>query len=134
MKNDDILDKVFADYRPELGSGEEFMSRLADKMDKVELARQYFQSERKLMRRKYLVAFIAGFISGGAMALVLLLHPISVTYILHFLPQFILDSAAKSIAPLLSVVIVIAVGTAFASIGAEFYTLLTHKSHPMDYK
>lgn len=133
MKKDDILDKAFADYRPELGSGEEFMSRLADQLDKVEMARQYYQSERKLMRKKYLIAFTAGLVSGGAMALVLLLHPISVTYILHFLPQFMLDSAAKSIAPLLSVVIVIAVGAAFASICVEFYTLLTHKSHPWDY-
>lgn len=133
MKKDDILDKAFADYRPELGSGEEFMSRLADQLDKVEMARQYYQSERKLMRKKYLIAFTAGLVSGGAMALVLLLHPISVTYILHFLPQFVLDSAAKSIAPLLSVVIVIAVGAAFASICVEFYTLLTHKSHPWDY-
>ena len=133
MKNDDILGKTFADFRPELGSGEEFMSRLADQLDKVEMARQYYQSERKLMRKKYLIAFTAGLVSGGAMALVLLLHPISVTYILHFLPQFMLDSAAKSIAPLLSVVIVIAVGAAFASICVEFYTLLTHKSHPWDY-
>ena len=130
MKKDDILGKTFADFRPELGSGEEFMSRLADQLDKVEMARQYYQSERKLMRKKYLIAFTAGLVSGGAMALVLLLHPISVTYILHFLPQFMLDSAAKSIAPLLSVVIVIAVGAAFASICVEFYTLLTHKSHP----
>jgi hypothetical protein len=133
MKKDDILGKTFADFRPELGSGEEFMSRLADQLDKVEMARQYYQSERKLMRKKYLIAFTAGLVSGGAMALVLLLHPISVTYILHFLPQFMLDSAAKSIAPLLSVVIVIAVGAAFASICVEFYTLLTHKSHPWDY-
>lgn len=133
MKKDDILGKTFADFRPELGSGEEFMSRLADQLDKVEMARQYYQSERKLMRKKYLIAFTAGLLSGGAMALVLLLHPISVTYILHFLPQFMLDSAAKSIAPLLSVVIVIAVGAAFASICVEFYTLLTHKSHPWDY-
>ena len=133
MKKDDILGKTFADFRPELGSGEEFMSRLADQLDKVEMARQYYQSERKLMRKKYLIAFTAGLVSGGAMALVLLLHPISVTYILHFLPHFMLDSAAKSIAPLLSVVIVIAVGAAFASICVEFYTLLTHKSHPWDY-
>ena len=133
MKKDDILGKTFAVFRPELGSGEEFMSRLADQLDKVEMARQYYQSERKLMRKKYLIAFTAGLVSGGAMALVLLLHPISVTYILHFLPQFMLDSAAKSIAPLLSVVIVIAVGAAFASICVEFYTLLTHKSHPWDY-
>ena len=133
MKKDDILGRTFADFRPELGSGEEFMSRLADQLDKVEMARQYYQSERKLMRKKYLIAFTAGLVSGGAMALVLLLHPISVTYILHFLPQFVLDSAAKSIAPLLSVVIVIAVGAAFASICVEFYTLLTHKSHPWDY-
>lgn len=133
MKKDDILGKTFADFRPELGSGEEFMSRLADQLDKVEMARQYYQSERKLMRKKYLIAFTAGLVSGGAMALVLLLHPISVTYILHFLPQFMLDSAAKSIASLLSVVIVIAVGAAFASICVEFYTLLTHKSHPWDY-
>lgn len=133
MKKDDILGKTFADFRPELGSGEEFMSRLADQLDKVEMARQYYQSERKLMRKKYLIAFTAGLVSGGAMALVLLLHPISVTYILHFLPQFMLESAAKSIAPLLSVVIVIAVGAAFASICVEFYTLLTHKSHPWDY-
>ena len=133
MKKDDILGKTFADYCPELGSGEEFMSRLADQLDKVEMARQYYQSERKLMRKKYLIAFTAGLVSGGAMALVLLLHPISVTYILHFLPQFMLESAAKSIAPLLSVVIVIAVGAAFASICVEFYTLLTHKSHPWDY-
>ena len=133
MKKDDFLGKTFADFRPELGSGEEFMSRLADQLDKVEMARQYYQSERKLMRKKYLIAFTAGLLSGGAMALVLLLHPISVTYILHFLPQFMLDSAAKSIAPLLSVVIVIAVGAAFASICVEFYTLLTHKSHPWDY-
>lgn len=133
MKKDDILGKTFADFRPELGSGEEFMSRLADQLDKVEMARQYYQSERKIMRKKYLIAFTAGLVSGGAMALVLLLHPISVTYILHFLPQFMLDSAAKSIAPLLSVVIVIAVGAAFASICVEFYTLLTHKSHPWNY-
>lgn len=133
MKKDDILGKTFADFRPELGSGEEFMSRLADQLDKVEMVRQYYQSERKLMRKNYLIAFTAGLVSGGAMALVLLLHPISVTYILHFLPQFMLDSAAKSIAPLLSVVIVIAVGAAFAYICVEFYTLLTHKSHPWDY-
>lgn len=67
MMKDKALEELFLAQRPKFDDKDEFMARLTQKLDAVEYLRQY--EEANLRRYKYamIAAFVAGFISGGAL-------------------------------------------------------------------
>ena len=78
MKQNETLKAMLADYRPDLGDGDEYMQRLAAKLDAADAVRQLFEKERRRYRSRLVVAFAAGGVAGVLSAFYLMLHPIVV--------------------------------------------------------
>ncbi|MBR3412189.1 MAG: hypothetical protein IKG81_05835 [Bacteroidales bacterium] len=79
MKRNNKFTQMLAEYRPDLGDGHEYMQRLNSRMKTVEAAKHYYETERRRDRSRMVVAFVAGSITGAAMAIYLLLHPIIIS-------------------------------------------------------
>ncbi len=62
--DDDKIKDLFKGFDPELSSDFMFLDRLQQKMDAVELAKQYHRSMRKRSRMAIAIAALAGFIVG----------------------------------------------------------------------
>ena len=73
MKDD--LNTLFDGYRPELGDADEYMERLRQKMKAMEAVKRYADTQRRLYRRRMLVAFATGIVTGAAAVVYLMLHP-----------------------------------------------------------
>ena len=70
---------MLADYHPDLGDGEEYMSRLSNRLEAIEAAKHYYETERRRNRSHMIVAFVTGSVTGVALAAYLLLHPLFVS-------------------------------------------------------
>lgn len=70
---------MLADYHPDLGDGEEYMSRLSNQLETIDAAKQYYETERRRNRSHMIVAFVAGSITGLTLGTYLLLHPLFVS-------------------------------------------------------
>ena len=58
---------MLAEYRPNLGNGEEYMTQLSNRLEAIEAAKHYYETERRRNRSHMIVAFIAGSITGLAL-------------------------------------------------------------------
>ena len=79
MKRNNTFTQMLADYHPDLGDGEEYMSRLSKRLEAINAAKQYYETERRRNRSHMIVAFVAGSITGLALGPYLLLHPLFVS-------------------------------------------------------
>ncbi len=79
MKRNNTFTQMLADYHPDLGDGEEYMSRLSKRLEAINAAKQYYETERRRNRSHMIVAFVAGSITGLALGTYLLLHPLFVS-------------------------------------------------------
>ena len=70
---------MLADYHPDLGDGEEYMSRLSNRLEAIDAAKQYYETERRRNRSHMIVAFVSGSITGVVLTVYLLLHPLFVS-------------------------------------------------------
>ena len=70
---------MLAEYRPNLGNGEEYMSRLSNRLETIESAKQYYETERRRDRSHMIVAFVSGIVTGVVLTVYLLLHPLFVS-------------------------------------------------------
>ena len=94
MKRNNTFTQMLADYHPDLGDGEEYMSRLSNQLETIDAAKQYYETERRRNRSHMIVAFIAGSITGLALGTYLLLHPLFVSVspqVPHFL-EWLVDN------------------------------------------
>lgn len=66
MKQPDELEKLFSDFNPELK--DDFMSKLTERLDAVEIVKQANERRLNRERRSALYAAIAGFIAGIIMS------------------------------------------------------------------
>ena len=85
---------MLADYHSDLGDGEEYMTRLSNRLQTIDAAKQYYETERRRNRSHMIVAFIAGSITGLALGTYLLLHPLFVSVspqVPHFL-EWLVDN------------------------------------------
>ena len=87
MKRNIIFTQMLADYRPDLGDGDEYMTRLSKRLEAIDAAKQYYETERRRNRSHMIVAFVAGSITGVALGTYLLLHPLFVS-VTPQLPHF----------------------------------------------
>lgn len=67
MKETDEFDKLFSDFNPELK--DDFMSKLTDRLDAVEMVKEVNDKRLRVERRSALIAAVAGFIAGVIMTL-----------------------------------------------------------------
>ncbi len=78
---------MLADYRPDLGNGEEYMTQLNKRLEAIEAAKHYYETEHRRNRSRMVVAFVSGSITGVALTVYLLLHPLFVSVTPH-VPHF----------------------------------------------
>ncbi len=69
--NDDSLKQLFADYRPEMPSHDDFMDALDRRLEKVEFLRSSMDAAARRRRRAAAAACVAGIVSGIIMGLIL---------------------------------------------------------------
>lgn len=79
MKRNIIFTQMLADYHPDLGDGEEYMSRLSNRLETIESAKHYYEAERRRDRSHMIVAFVSGSVTGVVLTVYLLLHPLFVS-------------------------------------------------------
>ena len=70
---------MLAEYRPNLGNCEEYMSRLSNRLETIESAKHYYETERRRDRSHMIVAFVSGSVTGVVLTVYLLLHPLFVS-------------------------------------------------------
>lgn len=69
MIEDKGVEKLFADYRPDLTSDFVFMQRLERNLDAVEIVRKRNEATRRRGRRALVAAALAGFVAGAIFTL-----------------------------------------------------------------
>ena len=72
----DELKPLFESYRPEMSDASEYMQRLQTKMTALEGIKRYTEEQRRLQRRRLVVAFAVGGVLGAATVVYLLVHPV----------------------------------------------------------
>lgn len=70
MDNDN-LKELFGNFNPDLSSGSDFIARLQQRMDTIEMVRQYNAELRRRNRIAVMIAALAGFIMGVALTLLM---------------------------------------------------------------
>ncbi len=79
MKRNIIFTQMLADYHPNLGDSNEYMTQLSNRLEAIEAAKHYYETERRRNRSHMIVAFVTGSVTGVALAAYLLLHPLFVS-------------------------------------------------------
>jgi len=125
MKKNDVIENKIANYRPELGNSENFMSRLVDNMDTIEPARRYCQHERRRLRRTLVVAFLSGIPVGIALTLLFIFHPLSLHFTAHCWTLPLLRFFAHNASLLISGLVVISISAGVAYVSTLFYNLFS---------
>ena len=74
MKETTIED-LFAQYRPDLGDGDEYLKRISKKLEAAEYAKKYREAQTKRYRRMMVAVFISGIVTGAIGMVLVLLHP-----------------------------------------------------------
>ncbi|MDD3387918.1 MAG: hypothetical protein PHC48_06735 [Prevotella sp.] len=72
---DEDLRQLFADYRPDLGSGDDYMQRFQRKLEAVEMVRQYVEAHQRRNRLTVVAALVLGVVLGSAVMAWVLLMP-----------------------------------------------------------
>ena len=106
---------MLAEYRPNLGNGEEYMSRLSKRLEAIEAAKHYYETERRRNRSHMIVAFVAGSVTGVVLTVYLLLHPLFVSdppQVPHFM-VWLVDNLSLLLTS--SIIVVLSVLTAIAA-------------------
>lgn len=70
MDNDN-LKELFGNFNPDLSSGSDFIARLQQRMDTIEMVRQYNAELRRRNRIAVMIAALAGFVMGVALTLLM---------------------------------------------------------------
>lgn len=115
MKRNIIFTQMLADYHPDLGDGKEYMTQLSNRLEAINAAKQYYETERRRNRSHMIVAFVAGSITGVVLAAYLLLHPLFVS-VTPQVPPF-MSWLADNLSLLLTsnIIVVLSVLTAIAA-------------------
>ena len=77
MKDD--LKTIFDNYRPVMGDNDKYMQRLETKMKALAAVKRYADEQRRLYRRRLIIALSVGVVLGVGMTVYMLLHPFAVT-------------------------------------------------------
>ncbi|MCR4828762.1 MAG: hypothetical protein K5864_04790 [Bacteroidales bacterium] len=120
MKRNETFKAMLADYRPNLGDGDEYLSNLQRRLDAVEVVKQVYEGQRRQMRRRMVVAFVSGGISGVVISLYLLLHPVVLIAASCSIPSILI----ANINTILTILVVLVFSVLIATICTLFYQIV----------
>ena len=75
MKEKTTLEELFAQYQPDMGNRNEYMTQLSKKLEAAEYAKRYREAQTRRYRRMMVAVFISGIVTGAIGMVLVLLHP-----------------------------------------------------------
>ena len=75
MKEKTTIEDLFAQYQPDMGDRNEYMTQLAKKLEAAEYAKRYREEQTRRYRRMMVAVFISGIVTGAIGMVLVLLHP-----------------------------------------------------------
>lgn len=131
MKQNETFKAMLADYQPNLGDSDKYISNLQRRLDAIETVKQMYETERRKMRNRLIVAFVSGGIAGVAMAFYIMLYPIAPITTDQLPAQWMVANVniiVKVLAITVFSVLIAIVSTLFYQIFKKDYSALTSSS------
>lgn len=75
MKEKTTIEDLFAQYQPDMGDRNEYMTQLAKKLEAAEYAKRYREAQTRRYRRMMVAVFISGIVTGAIGIVLVLSHP-----------------------------------------------------------
>lgn len=75
MKEKTTIEDLFAQYQPDMGDRNEYMTQFAKKLEAAEYAKRYREAQTKRYRRMMVAVFISGIVTGAIGIVLVLSHP-----------------------------------------------------------
>lgn len=75
MKEKTTIEELFAQYQPDMGDRNEYMTQFAKKLEAAEYAKRYREAQTKRYRRMMVAVFISGIVTGAIGIVLVLSHP-----------------------------------------------------------
>ena len=75
MKEKTTIEELFAQYQPDMGDRNEYMTQLSKKLEAAEYAKRYREEQTRRYRRMMVAVFISGIVTGAIGIALVLLHP-----------------------------------------------------------
>ena len=75
MKEKTTIEDLFAQYQPDMGDRNEYMTQLSKKLEAAEYAKRYREAQTRRYRRMMVAVFISGIVTGAIGIVLVLLHP-----------------------------------------------------------
>ena len=76
MKEKTTIEELFAQYQPDMGNRNEYMTQLSKKLEAAEYAKRYREEQTRRYRRMMVAVFISGIVTGAIGMVLVLLHPL----------------------------------------------------------
>ena len=75
MKEKTTIEYLFAQYQPDMGDRNEYITQLSKKLEAAEYAKRYREAQTRRYRRMMVAVFISGIVTGAIGIVLVLLHP-----------------------------------------------------------
>lgn len=75
MKEKTTIEELFAQYQPDMGDRNEYMTQLAKKLEAAEYAKRYRKAQTRRFRQMMVAVFISGIVTGAIGIVLVLSHP-----------------------------------------------------------
>lgn len=75
MKEKTTIEDLFAQYQPDMGNRNEYMTQLSKKLEAAEYAKRYREAQTRRYRRMMVAVFISGIVTGAIGIVLVLSHP-----------------------------------------------------------
>lgn len=75
MKEKTTIEELFAQYQPDMGDRNEYMTQLSKKLEAAEYAKRYREVHTRRYRRMMVAVFISGIVTGAIGIVLVLSHP-----------------------------------------------------------
>ena len=75
MKEKTTIEELFAQYQPDMGDRNEYMTQFTKKLEAAEYAKRYREAQTKRYRRMMVAVFISGIVTGAIGVVLVLSHP-----------------------------------------------------------
>ena len=90
MKEKTTIEDFFAQYQPDMGDRNEYMTQLAKKLEAAEYAKRYREAQTRRYRRMMVAVFISGIVTGAIGIVLVLTFPTSAFPAFSLLPKVLL--------------------------------------------
>lgn len=128
MKQNETFKAMLADYRPDLGNGDEYITNLQRRLDAIEAVKRMYAEERRRMHIRMVVAFVSGGIVGGVMTLYLLFHPVALVAPDRYLSDWLVANASSILT-----ILTVPVFSVLAAVGCTLLYQIVKKDYSTEY-